>query len=242
MARVSNNDVEEGKMNRDDQAIGSNSNSTNATVAASESPSKGSYKSSDSPKMVMSVDRETLRQLAEISLTSTRVHDDEDEEDDDYPTDLQHMFCFSCCDIRRGAMILNFIFILVVILTMVYYAINLREPMMEDLEAIMDDDDNIVMEDNYWSYFRLTLLRNGIAVFFALVFGIGGAYKFNKWAVLIATLWYFVYMAWGAYLRRHIGAIGGLIMVYPNMHLFWILRNGKITRENYATREKCCAT
>lgn len=189
---------------------------------------------------VISLDRRMLSQVEE-------QFDDSDER--------KAQLCFgSCCDLVRACLIVDSVYFCFMVYINIarwleweyFVQLALRDGSNgDDIVYDFNDNDDFRFQESEGfddCIFCTSMLQGLCGLVFAVV-GFVGAYRFNKYLVLLQGIWltadmilYFVYR------NPASGFIIGMY-IYPHIALFLALRKGKITRENYyKTEEYCCCT
>jgi len=146
-----------------------------------------------------------------------------------------HLCCCCCCDLIRACIITNtiYFFIMIFLIVFVTYA---AEEMGLDMNQYDDE-----FQEEIGRFSNGSVIRSSIGMPMSIL-GSVGAYKQNKWLVLVMFLWYCAYLIWAILGTRYFSAIFAGLLLYPNAALFLALHHGKITRENYATSvQQCCS-
>lgn len=144
--------------------------------------------------------------------------------------------CACCCDLVKGVIIMNSIWVW---LCISYIVLSLIDPNRlatnYGVVPLMEGD-----EVNPWAIVGFVKLGGGMI---CSLLGILGAARFHKYLVLTGAIWYVVYAITTLLdyeSKRWIGAFLAAIFAYPSFHLFISMHKGNITRETYAREAHCC--
>ena len=135
--------------------------------------------------------------------------------------------CFgSCCDLIKGSIITNVVQILFAFLVIVIVFPN--ENLMEIVEESLSGAD---IKDAY--------IIQGVSIVVSVV-AIFGAIRFYKYPVLLGGLYNIIQCIMSIVDMRIATPIIFVLFAYPNIHLFFALHSGAITKENYRKTERYC--
>jgi hypothetical protein len=145
--------------------------------------------------------------------------------------------CLFCCDLVRASVIMNFIWILLVIIYVVWSMVSPAELAYLGMNPLFEDD---VID----AWVIIGIVKFSVSVLCCCL-GILGAVLFRKYLVLVGSIWYIVYaivtlLQENRESGRWIGAFLAVIFSYPSIHLFVSMLNGSITRETYPREAHCC--
>ena len=130
--------------------------------------------------------------------------------------------CGSCCDLIKGTVIANTI--------QIVYLIILVNAILPNtyVEAV------ISAQAKRWGH-----IFGGAGILFSAA-GIWGACRFQKYPVLATGLWCMFQLVYSIVRKELALAPFAFFFAYPNFHLFLVLHNGSITRDNYQRTERYC--
>jgi len=165
------------------------------------------------------------------------------EEEEAYAGERTKILCCGiCCDARRACIIIDCIYFIFVVfaLTMIIYDWN----PFQGPETGFDDYD-VGQTPEMFDASQILMAAGWqvcIGIAMSLV-GLVGALKFQPYLVLIMAIWLcidaIIFCVW----FNFISAVCVGLYSYPHFALFNLIRNGKITRENYEEKERyCCCT
>lgn len=181
-----------------------------------------------------------------------RISNMDGDSDDGSDVRESDLCCFWCCDLVKACIIMNSIFmvLMVTILSLAIY----RVPTFDWFDLCQSDDLTFdsyyeqAQDDYFYERFITkspvtrkafwSLVRSGVAIPFAAI-GVIGATKFHQTMVLCTAIWYCIYIIWSGFDRMIAYVVVGMLFAYPNFHLYFELRKGKISRKMY-WREKYC--
>jgi hypothetical protein len=143
--------------------------------------------------------------------------------------------CLFCCDLVRASVIMNFIWILLLI---IYVVLSMVTPIeLANLGVVP------LFEGDYIDAWAIVGFVKISVSFVCCCLAILGAVLFRKYLVLVGSIWYGVYAIVTLLDRengRWVGAFLAAIFSYPSIHLFVSMLNGSITRETYPREAHCC--
>jgi len=200
-----------------------------------------SSKNSGSQSLVLSLDSSILQLVTESGLDNELFMDPEERK--------SHLCCGSCCDLIRAVMIVDCVDILLAILLIVISFIGLGGQYISTIDFTtfdnmedLDDDEEIDMMKYERKESTVVIILVGCGILFSLL-GILGAYKQNKYLVLLTGIWYLVDLVRSIVVGQWFFPIVTVCFAYPHFALFDALHRGKITKENYTTTEQhCCCS
>jgi hypothetical protein len=153
-----------------------------------------------------------------------------------------HRFLGCMCDMRQTVIAVNIISIIWAILAMFVGVAGLVSwKNWENKEA--DDTTITIMPDVARSTYAILVAFEVIAI---LVFSLGirGARKFNRILVAIAMVYHAIALIYGLITMYSFWRLFELLLsalfVYPHAVLFWELKHGVMTKENYESQRKAC--
>jgi len=149
--------------------------------------------------------------------------------------------CGCCCDLVRGCIIVNILYMCYSVLIILASWWGLAWLARID-PSIRDDDVGFeLMSDLADSngYLIIAIIQLSTGMFFASL-GIIGASKFTQVLVLACAIWYCIDLIISSYQRVWPSALMKGFFAYPHFALFLALKSGKITRGNYPVERHCC--
>jgi len=207
---------------------------------------KTSVQTSDTGDSISSGAR--IRVLATANPAFLSLRDEIDSGDEEIRK--AQLCCGSCCDFVRACLVVDCIYVMVLLfLNAKMWLFNdlfnfqgvgrIEMDDSEDIQLGGYDDDVYFKDEGMECYFCLTAIQAIVGMAFGLI-GAIGAWRFQKYMVLITGIWYLIDAIWYCVLQNYISAFWILGYSYPHIGLFLALRSGKITPENYTTTEKYC--
>jgi len=211
---------------------------------------------SEAASIVMNMDKSILRLLDSDRRLRTQLEEEGSQYNDENPHGRKTPLCFKCCcDVRQATVIVDICFIVMMVVQAVaslfdslrdntFFSVDLNP---SDRAIYTDIDDEAIME-HYREEFTLakfdrtgiiTLSLMGAGVLFALV-GILGSTRYNKYLVLVTTVWYIFYIVACGIGKQFVGVVVFGFFCYPHLALWFALQRGTLTRENYVETEKYC--
>ena len=158
-----------------------------------------------------------------------------------------HLYLGCCCDSRRAVIILNsitivlsFILGLLFFVSVRLYGSEIKDSIInavdDDAFAGMDDDSFNAMLAAFLSVFEVFML-------FAIIihgFGVYGAIKYKRWAVIIAALSYGLPFAGAVFQFQIVPIIIGALFLYPHVVFLDEMKKEIMTEYNYPNVATCC--
>lgn len=219
-------DIEEAPDSKKDR-FASSIDSSLRTRGSTDDPSR----TSKSAAIRVTVDHSVL----ELMNGGDNYSDDSDE------THQDPLFG-SCCDLVKVCLIVDSIYIfqkIQVILT-ILLGLSVIDP--DDLNLRVYQDDTVQAEVDRLDMMKIILLlKEGLGIPFAII-GIIGAYRFYKYCVLCMGIWCIADLIWGLLTSRWLSSVYVAFYIYPHFALFFSLKRGWITRENYDEVKHCCCS
>lgn len=144
--------------------------------------------------------------------------------------------CGFCCDLVRGCIIANILNLCVTIF-LLYICLH-NDDVHELFLAI--DEDPVGLRGILDPRDIIGIIRTSLMIPFAVI-GILGAWRFNKYMIICAAIWYMIDLIAGLTIGAWTNVVLSTVYCYAHVHLFLELKNGRITDENYKrTEEYCC--
>ena len=227
------------EQHHDDATVGADNTDKSKTVSTTAShsskSSSGSKKNNkNASKVSIQVDR-TL--LEELSQSTSRFEDDREDDDDENFEDSR-LYLGPFCDIRRGCLIMDIVYLAAKIALLAFGI------MAFEGEAVMARVyvDNSLLDDEgeKKTAFYVTLVKNCIAIVFTSLC-LYGITKFRSSLVLLGTIWFGIDIIVSILTRRWLSVAFNAFFIYPHVMLYQALVKKKITPQNYAKLQRCCA-
>lgn len=162
-----------------------------------------------------------------------------------------HLYLGCCCDSRRAVIIMNSITIVVSFILGLLFFISVRLYGSEIKDSIINavDDDEAEeafegMDDDAFNAMLATFLSVfEVFMLFAIIihgFGVYGAIKYKRWAVIIAALSYGLPFAGAVFQFQIVPVIIGALFLYPHVVFLDEMKKGIMTEYNYPNVATCC--
>jgi len=159
-----------------------------------------------------------------------------------------HTQCFnSCCDFRRAVLIVNGISIGIKLMAMIGIAlvVHYANENLDDIENDMNDDvarkqvDEMFKSGQVAGFEWLLEIIEAIAIAIHLC-GIYGALKYKQWGIIAAGSIFALQVLTTLFSLDIAGLIVGLLMLYPHVCMWKLMKEGIMTPQNYHKVASCC--
>ncbi len=130
-----------------------------------------------------------------------------------------------CCDILKGTVIVDIIYLVMNITLLVLFVA------VSDELLVMDESTSVNLIVSFVGKIVIGIIMGS--------FGIYGALRYQKWLVLLTAIWLCIDFIFNVFLNWKI-AIPMIAFIFPQVALFRALHQGKITPENYKATEEYC--
>ena len=148
----------------------------------------------------------------------------------------------SCCDLVKVCLIVDTIYIVQKIQVIITILLGLSIIDPDDLDLREYDDDQVRSEVvRMDSMYIILLLKEGLGIPFGII-GVIGAYRFYKYMVLCTGIWCCADLIWSLLTHRWLSSVYVAFYIYPHFALFFALKRGRITFENYDDVKHCCCS
>ena len=204
----------------------------------------GTLKTQSSRKSVLLRVDSSILELAE----AMREEDGDDQSEDQRES---HICCLVCCDLVRACILCDVCDILLTILLIIgaYFEVegaaffngtmNLNMFVKSDVDlSVIDDDELLESYENQQQGVSLVTIMVACGVVFSII-GIVGAWKLQKYMVLLSGLWYCVDVLRSAITFQYVNLLVTACFAYPHFALFHALRKNQLTKKNYENEKYC---
>jgi hypothetical protein len=149
--------------------------------------------------------------------------------------------CGSCCDLVTACVIADVLNVVVMIINLIMSLLEMPGYLTIELNQSANEMDDDTLELPKFDWIGIVgITRTVLGIPFGLL-GIWAARKFSKPLVLSVGIWHCIYGLLSViFSRRLVGLFMAGFMAYPHFHLFFELKSGNITKENYKKSEQHC--